>query len=777
MARHGVSLVTVLLAVVMAGTGAEAAEACSSPEAMSAYSERSTKGKSQELGPFDELTPDELTAVYDYVLAQPDLNLTSHADNATLYDNKVYMIELIAPPKDEVLAYLDEGGPMPAREALVIVIAGATVPPEVVEYKVGPLPKPASHEKLRSFDFHARPMSGAEWGEIERVQLAVAEKLQPLMIASFDGWSYYDGCEEQCLYHYDAPQSLALTGERWTWSWWTFNLPGKELHPVGLNILLNLTGRPEDWSATKVYYAGVVYDSADALMEGWNAGTIPTVNISAPVFKGLRDNYAVFNQHEGEARPVGGPQLGAQHYEPQGKRYSVEGNEVEYMGWKVHVGHRPTQGFRLFDFRFKGERVMYELSMNEIIASYGGLGPTQATTHYYDAYWQMGQMSFELAHGVDCPLTATYLNYTYIYDSDEVATNPHSICIFEQDGAMPANRHTEWHGADSERMFAGAPLKYLVIRNIATVYNYDYVLDVHLHINGAIEMEARTTGYLQADVVPDIDEETGEFYGYPYYNNGGTKIGGTIHDHIISFKVDVDIVNSSNTLVVDKVELDAREVDWGFSKPGQLQYTKKLVQEVVESEDDAAFVIDPTKPKVFAIINEEAPNSWGTPRGYRLSVNTPFYQILPPDAPQNVGADWTKYNLAVTKRKDSEPSVSDIYLGAQPDLDTDRSLSKFMDGEAIRGEDLVAWVGIGLYHLPISEDAPSVNIGANKLSFTLKPYNFNDGDAIRDTSDVVVIKHDADPGEMEVTAEEQQDALSAANCVPELKPVEFTYTP
>ena len=41
------------------------------------------------------------------------------------------------------------------------------------------------------------------------------------------------------------------------------------------------------------------------------------------------------------------------------------------------VGVRPSGGLRLWDVQFLGERILYELSLQEAMVSYGGTTPSQ----------------------------------------------------------------------------------------------------------------------------------------------------------------------------------------------------------------------------------------------------------------------------------------------------------------------------------------------------------------------------------------------------------------
>ena len=115
-------------------------------------------------------------------------------------------------------------------------------------------------------------------------------------------------------------------------------------------------------------------------------------------------------------KPLRPPQL----VEPDGKRYTVSGHNVEYMKWSFDFRSRSSSGLQLFDIRFDGQRIVYELSLQEAAAFYSGWSPMQMQTDYLDTAWGMGSSKFELVPGVDCPNTATFFDTLHFVS----ATNP-----------------------------------------------------------------------------------------------------------------------------------------------------------------------------------------------------------------------------------------------------------------------------------------------------------------------------------------------------------------
>ena len=92
-------------------------------------------------GVFNDLMVDDIIVVRDYLLKQPELNLTKYV-SATVDSNYIFLIQFLPPSKDEVLEFLDNDGPKPERRAVAVVFHGATAPPVVKEYIVSPVANP-----------------------------------------------------------------------------------------------------------------------------------------------------------------------------------------------------------------------------------------------------------------------------------------------------------------------------------------------------------------------------------------------------------------------------------------------------------------------------------------------------------------------------------------------------------------------------------------------------------------------------------------------------------
>ena len=84
------------------------------------------------------------------------------------------------------------------------------------------------------------------------------------------------------------------------------------------------------------------------------------------------------------------------------------------------------------------------------------------------------------------------------------------------------------------------PDNVLILRQVLTVYNYDYVIDFMFHQGGQIEGKVSLTGYL-----------LNTLYTGPEMNKYGTVVNeqssiANIHHHIVHVKADLDIKGRSN---------------------------------------------------------------------------------------------------------------------------------------------------------------------------------------------------------------------------------------
>ena len=710
-------------------------------------------------GLFDDLSDEEIVAVRDYLLGQPSLNLTPH-HLATVDSNYIYLIELRQAPKDEALLHMEAGGPRPARTARVVVYRGAVTPPTVEEYLVSPADEPIQHVLERGpgkdpIPFNSRPYDVIEehvWGPI--IENATKHAFR-LLNESFDGWTYHN-CTTRCLtYSFAAPP--LESGERDVWVWLLRDVQGFYVHPVGFEILINSAGADVSrWGVVKVFYHNVSFNSVDELMAAYDDGTLQKTFLPTPedpVFSKL-----VPRGTPQPRKPLRGPR----QVEPDGKRYAVSGRHVEYMGWSFDFRVRTSSGLQLFDIRFNGERIVYELSAQEATAFYSGWSPMQMMTEYMDSSWGMGT-SFELIRGVDCPESATYFDVTHFKDTGRPLHYRKSVCVFELDSGVPLRRHYDNNFAGGFNFAGGVAGNVLVLRTIATPYNYDYVFDYVFYANGVLEGRVSTTGYVQATHWTSHEAPYGELIQNP-------AVAGSVHDHFVHYKVDLDVAGTENSYETLDVELENIANPWF---PGRRRIQKVVKARQKTSEKAALYHYNFDNPKYLNFYSAER-NKMGVRRGYRVQIDGVMKQMYPADLPLSNATGWLFHQMAVTKQKDSELTSSSIYNQLDPYEPAVDFRQFYADNESIVQQDLVAWVTVGLMHIPHSEDIPNTGTAANSARFFLRPNNFFDEDPSMALRDAVLI---TPPGDRDDRAKFHRFGVPTGPlCTPRHHPDEYTGT-
>ncbi|XP_017827855.3 amine oxidase [copper-containing] 3 isoform X2 [Callithrix jacchus] len=398
----------------------------------------------------------------------------------------------------------------------------------------------------------------------------------------------------------------------------------------------------------------------------------------------------------------------------------------------------------------QGERLAYEISLQEALAIYGGNSPAAMVTRYVDGSFGMGKYSTPLTRGVDCPYLATYVDWHFLLESQVPKTIRDAFCVFEQNQGLPLRRH---HSDLYSYYFGGLAEMVLVIRSVSTLLNYDYVWDMVFYPNGAIEIRFHATGYISSAF---LFGSTGK-----YGNQVAEHTLGTVHTHSAHFKVDLDVAGLENWVWAEDMAFVPMAVPWSPEHQMQrLQVTRKLL----ETEEQAAFPVGGATPRYLYLASNHS-NKWGHSRGYRIQMISFSGEPLPQNSSMERGFSWERYQLAVTQRKEEEPSSSSIFNQNDPWAPT-VDFNDFINNETIAGKDLVAWVTAGFLHIPHAEDIPNTVTVGNGVGFFLRPYNFFDEDPSFYSADSIYFREDQDAGACEVNP--LACLPQAAACAPDL---------
>jgi primary-amine oxidase len=78
-----------------------------------------------------------------------------------------------------------------------------------------------------------------------------------------------------------------------------------------------------------------------------------------------------------------------------------------------------------------------------------------------------------------------------------------------------------------------------VLRTVSTVANYDYMTSYEFYMDGSIVVSMRASGYIESAYWANNEE-----YGFKIHDN----LSGSLHDHVITFKADFDILGQKNSI-------------------------------------------------------------------------------------------------------------------------------------------------------------------------------------------------------------------------------------
>lgn len=84
------------------------------------------------------------------------------------------------------------------------------------------------------------------------------------------------------------------------------------------------------------------------------------------------------------------------------------------------------------------------------------------------------------------------------------------------------------------------------------------------------------------------------------------------------YRVDFDIAGTANSLLKTTTKQEQVVHPWLEDDWGQEVIQQRITREYIDSEDDAMLKYPPNFQGGYAIVNREAPNAWGYPRGYAI---------------------------------------------------------------------------------------------------------------------------------------------------------------
>ncbi|CAF1917230.1 unnamed protein product [Brassica napus] len=298
------------------------------------------------------------------------------------------------------------------------------------------------------------------------------------------------------------------------------------------------------------------------------------------------------------------------------------------------------------------------------------------------------------------------------------------ICVFESYAGDIAWRH-------SENPVTGLPVRFfpirevrpkltLVVRMVASVGNYDYIIDYEFETDGLMRPKVGLSGILMVkgtayenknQVKKDKEGNEEELYGTILSEN----VIGVIHDHYVTFYLDLDVDGPDNSFV--KVNLKRQE-----TKPGESPRKSymKAVRNIAKTEKEGQIKLRLYDPSEFHVINSGKTTRVGNPTGYKIVSRATAASLLDHDDPPQKRGAFTNNQIWVTPYNMSEQWAGGLFTYQSHGDDT---LAVWSERDRdIENKDIVVWYTLGFHHIPCQEDFPIMPTVSS--SFDLKPTNF-----------------------------------------------------
>ncbi|KAL2856687.1 copper amine oxidase [Aspergillus pseudoustus] len=506
---------------------------------------------------------------------------------------------------------------------------------------------------------------------------------------------------------------------RWDvfWNMATGESDSGTLLPLGLYFKSDVTGRdPSQWKVLGWLYNDIFYETTEEFREAyWSPGFVKLgANVDGPWAR-VGQQGPVLSQDRKQ------PPLAVA---PDGARYSVD-TERKYVSWmdfSFYISFNRDTGLSLFDIKYKGQRVLYELGLQEALAHYAANDPVQSGVAYLDSYYGFGPYAFELLKGYDCPSYASYLN-TSFYKSEETHTHVDSLCLFEFDADYPAARHS------TSDFVTVTKNVYFTLRTVSTIGNYDYMFSYTFHMDGTIGVEVRASGYIQSAYYANNQD-----FGYQIHDS----LSGSMHDHVLNFKADFDILGTDNTVELTSVVPVEKTFTWNGNKT---RSTMHLKREMIETEDDGRLNWGFNGQTQIHVINQDEKNKYGEYRGYRILPSSGTAHLTVKNSTNLANsAHWAEYDIQVTQQHDYEPFAAHPY-NSQDIHDPPVNFEKFFNSESLNQTDLVVWLNLGMHHVPHTGDLPNTVFTTAHSGVQFMPLNYLLGDASRQTVNMVRVDY------------------------------------
>lgn len=431
-----------------------------------------------------------------------------------------------------------------------------------------------------------------------------------------------------------------------------------------------------------------------------------------------------YTQDEIEARTALRPETNPVTLQQEGGvNFKFVDGMLEWDMWRMHlrVDKRPGPVLSNIDVNDGDEwrTLLYQAHLSEVFVPY--MDPSEGV--YWRTYMDSGEYGFglflsPLVAGVDCPTYATFVPAMIADDQGNPYEIPDAICIFERNIGDPAWRHFEIfaQGPDQFTPAEGRPATELVVRSASEVGNYDYLIDYRFMQNGQMEIKIGATGL---DGVKGADASSMDDPTAAAETEFGTLIAPNLvaanHDHYFNFRLDFDIDQPTNRFMT----MDIVPADVSDDSPRRSLW--KVENNMPASEMDARYRISASEPRYFMLMNPDRKGSLGHNPSYMIHHGSvaygPFDFKNDPPMKRNAYIEYSVWNTVF--------NADERYAGGKYAMQSDGSdtLAEWVkEDAALQNKDIVTWFTAGFHHIPRIEDWPVMSTEWKTVH--IMPHNF-----------------------------------------------------
>lgn len=406
--------------------------------------------------------------------------------------------------------------------------------------------------------------------------------------------------------------------------------------------------------------------------------------------------------------------------QPKGVSFTMNGNELSWAGYKMHIGFNYREGIVISDVSVddmyeKRRRMMFNrLSVAEMVVPYGNPDLPHHRKHAFDiGEYGMGLMTNPLKAGCDCKGAIKYLDAVMSTARGFAAVLPNAVCIHEEDNGL-LYKHTDYR----DGTVVSARDRKLIISQIITAANYEYGFYHTFSLDGTYKLEVKLTGIL--NTVPLAPGEQAA----PHGTQVAEGLNAHNHQHLFSLRVDPAIDGPNNSVVQN----DAVSTDIPVGQAGNLYGNAFHCQKtLLKTSKEGACDYNHETSRTWDIINPNKINpACKKPVGYKIISRESPGLLCRPGSLVWRRAGFTRKTLWVTKYREDELFPAGNYVcqsNGQPGWPHNETVVDWAErNDNIENTDIVCWLQFGITHFPRTEDFPLMP--AEPLSVMLRASNF-----------------------------------------------------